>query len=117
MGLGIFPSKLFNVLSVSANNLNLTRKLCRLYGVEFSEEAAKNILAAVLGGIPGALAVPYVESIVGLIPFVGASLFYATAPLLGGLETYALGRMLVAHFERGGSLADINDPVMPHEFS
>lgn len=116
MGIGIVPFPLFNVAAVTAGNLLLAKKLSELYGVEFKEGAAKKIIAAVIGAGAGTLATPLIESVVGLVPVIGWPLVIGTKPALNGMTTYALGRMFIIHFERGGSFVGSNLDVMKEDF-
>jgi uncharacterized protein (DUF697 family) len=117
MGIGIVPFPLINFAAVTASSLNMVRKLSRLYGVEFKEGIAKKILAAVVGAGVGTLATPLVESVVGLVPIIGLPLVIGTRPVLNGATTYALGRMFVTHFERGGSFVGANIDAMKNDFA
>lgn len=116
MGVGFVPLPLFNVATVTAGNLLLAKKLSELYGVEFKEGAAKKIIAATLSAGAGTLATPLVESVVGLVPVIGWPLVIGTKPVLNGMTTYALGRMFITHFERGGSFIGSNMDVMKDDF-
>ena len=115
MGIGIVPFPLFNVAAVTAANINLIRKLSGMYGVEFKEGIAKKIIAAVTGAGVGVLASPFVESVVSGIPLIGLPLTIGTKPALNGMTTYALARMFVTHFERGGSFIGANVDAMKED--
>jgi hypothetical protein len=72
---------------------------------------------AVIGAGAGVLASPLVESVVSGIPLIGLPLTIGTRPVLNGTTTYALGRMFVTHFERGGSFVGSNMESMKADFS
>lgn len=116
-GVGIVPIPLFNVAAVTASNLRLVRRLSILYGVEFKEGIAKKIIASVIGASVGTLATPFVESAVLCIPLIGLPLAVGTRPALNAMTTYALARMFVTHFERGGSFVGANVNVMKEDFT
>ena len=115
-GIGIVPMPLFNTAAVTASNLNLARKLANIYGVEFKEGVAKKIIASIIGAGAGVLASPFVESVVSLVPVIGLPLTIGTKPALNATTTYALGRMFVTHFERGGSFVGANANAMKEDF-
>jgi uncharacterized protein (DUF697 family) len=115
-GVGIVPIPLFNIAAVTASNLNLTRKLSNLYGVEFKEGIAKKIITSIVGAGAGTLATPLVESAVSWIPIIGLPLVIGTRPALNAMTTYALARMFVTHFEKGGSFVGANLEVMKEYF-
>lgn len=117
MGIGIVPFPLFNVAAVTASNLLLAKKLSELYGVEFKEGVAKKIITATIGAGAGTLATPLIESVVGLVPVIGWPLVIGTKPVLNAMTTYAVGRMFVTHFERGGSFVGANMDSMKEDFS
>lgn len=117
MGIGIVPLPLFNVAAVTGSNLNLARKLSDLYGVEFKEGVAKKIIIAMTGASAGVLASPIVETALIGLPLIGLPLAIGTKPILNGTATYAIGRMFVTHFERGGSFIGANVDAMKEDFS
>lgn len=117
MGIGIIPLTFVNVAAVTASNLNLVRKLSELYGVEFKESMAKKIIISITGASAGVLASPIIEMAVIGLPLVGLPLAVGTQPILNGMTTYALGRMFVTHFERGGSFIGANTDTMKEDFS
>jgi uncharacterized protein (DUF697 family) len=117
MGIGIVPLPLFNVAAVTGSNLILARRLSELYGVEFKEGVAKKIIISIIGAGTGVAASPWVESLVAGIPLIGLPLTIGTKPALNGMTTYALGRMFVTHFERGGSFIGSNWDSMKEDFA
>lgn len=116
MGLGIVPFSFFNAATVTAVQLKLVRDLSGQYGVSFKEGAARKIIAAVAGAGVSTLATPLVESIVGGIPIIGLPLVIGTKPVLNGLTTYAVGRMFITHFERGGTFMSANFDALKEDF-
>jgi len=117
MGIGIVPIPFFNVAAVTASSLVMIRRLSELYGVEFKEGIAKKILTSVAGAGFGVLASAPVESAMRFVPVIGLPLTIATKPVLNGMTTYAIGRMFVTHFERGGSFVGANMDEMKSDFS
>jgi uncharacterized protein (DUF697 family) len=116
MGVGIVPIPFFNIAAVTASNLNLACKLSKLYGVEFKENIAKNIIASITGASAGVFASPFVETAVIGLPLVGLPLAVGTKSILNGMTTYALGQMFVTHFERGGNFLAANADAMKEDF-
>lgn len=117
MGIGVVPLPMFNVAAVTASNLNLVHKLSKLYGVEFKEGVAKKIIIAITGASAGVLATPIVETAVIGLPLVGLPLAIGTKSVLNGMTTYALGKMFVTHFERGGNFLAANVDSMKEDFT
>ena len=117
MGIGIVPIPFFNLAAVTASSIVMIRKLSELYGVEFKEGIAKKIISSVAGAGVGVLAAGPVASVVSAVPLIGLPLTIATKPALNGMTTYALGRMFVTHFEKGGSFVGANVDAMKADFS
>lgn len=116
MGIGVLLLPVVSLASVTAIQLNMVRGLAKLYGVEFKENMAKKIITAVVGAGAPVLATGPVEWLVLGIPVFGTALAFATMPALNGLSTYAVGRMFVTHFERGGNFISANADSMKEDF-
>jgi len=107
-GVGIVPIPLVDLVGVAGVQLNMLRKLSDLYGVPFSANTGKNIIAALVGGaIPAYGAMPLFY-LVRNIPVVGWTLGAGAASILAGASTYAVGHVLERHFAKGGSLEDLD---------
>jgi uncharacterized protein (DUF697 family) len=104
------------VAAVAAGDLVMVKKLAGLYGVEFKEEIVKKLIASVAGAGISTLASPLLESMVGWIPLIGLPLVIGSKPVLNACTTYALGRMFVNHFERGGNFVRVNLDVLKEDF-
>lgn len=116
MGMGVVPVPWFNFATVTGIQLNMVRQLSNLYGVPFKEGVAKKIIASVVGAGAGVLSTPFVESVLIGLPLVGLPLAIGTKPIMNGLSTYAVGRMFVTYFERGGNFLSANIDAMGEDF-
>ncbi|MBI9089218.1 MAG: DUF697 domain-containing protein [Desulfobacterium sp.] len=108
MGVGMIPVPLVDLIAISGVQLNMLRKLCLLYDIPFSKDAAKTGIATLLGGVipvslSGALA-----SLVKAIPIVGQTTSAIVMPAVSGAMTYAVGKVFVQHFESGGTFLTFN---------
>jgi len=90
--------------------VQMLRRLSQIYGIDFSENRGKALIAALSGtmipttsGIGAASALKFVP-VVGLL----ASVF--VMPVLSAGATYAIGKAFIQHFESGGTLLDFNPP-------
>lgn len=117
MGAGIVPLHWFQFASVAAVQLNLIRQLSNVYGVEFKEGIAKKIIASVVSSGVSTVAAPLLRVAVSGIPLVGLPLAVGMQPMTNGFATYAVGRMFVTHFERGGNFVKVNMDEMKKDFS
>src|SRR5512134_3725407 len=50
MGVGLIPLPAADFVALTALQVNLLRKLSRFYGVAFSEDVGKKVVAALIGG-------------------------------------------------------------------
>ena len=104
LGAALIPMPGADLLAVSAVQLNMLRSLAKIYGVGFMDTLGKNIISAVAGGSAARLG----ASLVKAIPGVGTIFGELSMPVLSGASTYALGRVVASHFQKGGSLDDLD---------
>jgi uncharacterized protein (DUF697 family) len=116
-GVGLIPIPFVDVLGSAGVQLNMMKKLSEFYNIEFNQKIAKKILISLCGGIVPTLIAPGVKSIVKYIPIVGFPLVVATTPLLDATSTYAMGRVLTNHFEKGGNFINFNFAMAKEEFA
>lgn len=103
-GVGLLGLPFINFAGVTTIQVGLVKSLCSKYGKTFSETAARNIISGLLSSGAVTLASPAVGGLALAIPLVGLPLAFATAPVLNGVSTYALGHVFATHFAEGGSL-------------
>lgn len=109
-GAGFVPMPGLDLAAMSASQLWLLKRLSALYGVPFTEDLARKLVASLLSGfVPLQLAAP-VASAVKMVPFVGSLLGGFSMVAVGGAVTYAIGRAFVQHFESGGTLLTFDPP-------
>ena len=106
---GLIPAPGFDILAGVGIQVALVKRLTHLYGVKFSDNAARGIIMSLLGGIgAGALAGGLFLSAVKLVPGAGTLFGVASMPIAISAVTYAVGKVFIAHLEMGGTLADFN---------
>jgi uncharacterized protein (DUF697 family) len=116
-GVGLIPVPFIDVVGAAGLQLAMMKKLSEIYNVEFNQKIAKKILISLAGGIVPTLIAPGVKSIVKCIPVIGFPLAVATTPLLDATSTYAMGRVLTNHFEKGGNFINFNFAMAKEEFA
>lgn len=108
IGLGIVPVPIFDFVAVTVIQLDMLRRLCKLYEIKFMEGKGKNILGALVGGGFSATLSPVLASLTKLIPLVGTTLGALSMPVIAGASTYAVGKVFIQHFESGGTFLNFD---------
>jgi uncharacterized protein (DUF697 family) len=91
-----------------AIQLNMVAALADAHGQEFSREAGRAFVAAlVCGSLPTAMAVPFAR-LIKAIPLIGQTAGVLAMPALAGASTYAVGKVFVQHFESGRTFRDFD---------
>lgn len=103
MALGLVPVPFIDFIGVAGIQLNMVRKIANTYDTEFSQEAFKNTVGALIGGaIPGLAGMP-IASLMKSIPIIGQGLGALSMPVVAGASTYAIGKVFYRHFSSGGT--------------
>lgn len=97
--------------SITALQLKMMAELSRAYGVEFSQDFGKPLLASLAGGglslwMSQHPAMLVVKGTVMSIPIVGVPLRYFTGPAIIAGYTWVLGQAFIRHYESGGTYLD-----------
>jgi uncharacterized protein (DUF697 family) len=111
---GLIPIPLVDMAAVGGVQLQMLRRLSEIYGVPFSENRGKSILASLAGAvIPASTATTTaigVGSLVKSLPGVGTAIGALTMPVFSAGATYVIGKVFIQHFASGGTLLDFNPP-------
>jgi uncharacterized protein (DUF697 family) len=111
---GLVPIPVVDVAVVGGVQLQMLRKLSEIYGVPFSENLGKSVLASVAGAvIPASTATTAAMgagSLVKGLPGVGTLVGALTMPVISAGATYVIGKVFIQHFASGGTLLDFNPP-------
>lgn len=116
-GIGILPVPGLDLLAISGIQLNLLYRLSKLYDVPFSKQAAKSIIATLVGGTGTAVLARPTFSALKAVPVVGALTAWLPMCVLGGATTYALGKVFIQHFESGGTFLTFDPQAVRAEFA
>lgn len=108
MGAGLIPLPAVDLAAVLAIQLKMVSDLSKQYGLKFSKDAGKAIIASLVGGAAPAVAGGALASVVKSIPVVGQTAGAVTMPALAAASTYAVGRVFIQHFESGGTFLDFD---------
>jgi len=111
---GLIPIPLVDIAAVGGVQLQMLRKLSEIYGVPFTENRGKSIIASLAGSlIPASAATTTamgVSSAMKFIPGIGSAVAALTMPVFSAGATYAIGKAFIQHFASGGTLLDFNPP-------
>jgi uncharacterized protein (DUF697 family) len=106
---GLVPVPIVDMVAITGVQVSMLRALAGLYGVPFSQERGRAVVASLLGGLMPTLAGHQILATVAQRLTVVGTLFGMVS--LSGFAvaaTYAVGRVFTAHFESGGTLLDID---------
>jgi uncharacterized protein (DUF697 family) len=111
---GFIPIPLVDIAAVGGVQLQMLRRLSEIYGVPFSDNMGKSIIASLAGSvIPASTATTTAMGIGSLlkgIPGVGTVVGALTMPAISAGATYVIGKVFIQHFASGGTLLDFNAP-------
>jgi uncharacterized protein (DUF697 family) len=102
-GVGVLPIPLLDLAAVTGVQMNMLYQLSKLYKVQFSKEATKSIIAALVGCTGTVFLARPAWSLLKSLPIVGSTVGGLTLSILSGASTYALGKVFIQHFESGGT--------------
>ena len=113
---GLIPVPLIDLAAVAGVQLQMLRRLSEIYGVPFSENYGKSIIASLAGSIISkSTAVSTAMSFGSLLrglPGAGTMIGALTMPVVSAGVTYVIGKVFAQHFASGGTLLDFN----PHNY-
>ena len=104
MGAGLIPVPMFDVLAVSAIQIDMLKQLAEAYDSDFTENLGKTFVTALTGGTFARFGASLIKAVPGVGTLVGG----ASMSVLSGASTYAVGQVAKRHYETGGNLVDID---------
>ena len=107
---GLIPVPVVDVLCVGGLQVQMLRRLSQIYGVEFSENRGKALIAALAGTMIPATSGIGAASAMKAVPVINILAAGFVMPVLSAGATYAIGKAFIQHFESGGTLLDFNPP-------
>src|SRR5258707_11011633 len=111
---GLIPIPIVDMAAVGGVQLQMLRRLSEIYGVPFSENRGKSIIASLAGAvIPASTATTTavgVGSLIKSVPGFGTAIGALTMPVFSAGATYVIGKVFIQHFASGGTLLDFNPP-------
>jgi len=111
---GLIPLPLVDVAAVGGVQLMMLRRLSEIYGVPFSENRGKSMIASLAGSIlPASTATTSAMTAATLVkglPGIGWAVGSLSMPVFSAGATYVIGKVFIQHFASGGTLLDFNPP-------
>src|SRR5215471_12860979 len=108
---GLVPIPLVDIAAVGGVQLQMLRRLSEIYGVPFSDNMGKSVIASLAGSvIPASTATTAAGSFMKALPGVGTVIGYITMSGISAGATYVIGKVFIQHFASGGTLLDFNPP-------
>jgi uncharacterized protein (DUF697 family) len=111
---GLIPVPLVDIAAVGGVQLQMLRRLSEIYGVPFTDNRAKSLIASLAGSVLPASAASTtamgVASVLKAIPGVGTVIAASTMPVFSAGATWVIGKVFIQHFASGGTLLYFNPP-------
>jgi uncharacterized protein (DUF697 family) len=101
----IVPVPYVDLLALGAVQVKMVRDLAQVYGLEADSETLKGVISALLGTLaPAAISGGLLGSALKVVPVGGTIVGSVGLAAFGSAATYAIGKIFVTHFEKGGTL-------------
>lgn len=107
---GLIPLPFIDATVVSGVQLQMLRQVAAIYGIKFSDNLGKSMLATLIGSIVPLTSGMGLASVTKAVPLFGTAVAMVSMPALSAGATYIIGRVFMNHFESGGTLLDFNPP-------
>jgi uncharacterized protein (DUF697 family) len=116
-GAGFIPLPVIDFAAIGAAQLTLLYRLCRIYDVPFSAQAARSVITSLVGAaVPSGFVPLFLASSLKVLPGIGTAFGSFATPVLAAGITYAVGVVFVLHLESGGTLLDFSANGMKARF-
>lgn len=102
---GAIPIPIIDVAATTAVQVGMIKKLCGLYGIEYSSRQNETIIASLATSIGARFGASLVKS----IPFIGGILGAPTMVTLSGVLTYATGKGFISYIRANKAVKNIKD--------
>lgn len=113
-GGGLIAIPFLDIAAVTSVQLKMIKELTNVYDIKFSKKLGRSIIASILGGA-GSSALAYSKvgaiatgSLMKVVPLVGTFFGAATMSVFATAITYGVGKVFIKHFEKGGTLEDLD---------
>jgi len=105
---GFIPMPFIDLAAIGGVQIQMLRRISRLYNIPFSENRGKALIASLIGSLIPGTSVIGAASIAKGVPLLGTAISAVAMPTLSAGATYAIGIAFIQHFDSGGTLLDFN---------
>ena len=115
---GLVPVPLVDMAAIAALQVHMVNELAKHYGVAMSRESGKTAVATLIGSVaPPAMGPSICKAFLRRVPVVGPVVCFFSVSTFASAATYAIGRIFMRHFERGGSVEDFDPAAAQADFA
>ena len=107
---GLIPVPVVDLAAVGGVQLYMLRRLAEIYGVPFSENRGKSVLASLAGAVIPFTTATTVGGLAKFFPVIGTAIGQLTMAGVSAPATWVIGKVFIQHFASGGTLLDFNPP-------
>lgn len=108
MGVGLVPLPLVDLAGLAAIQLKMVHGLANHFHVPFTPNLGRSLITTAVGGALPITATMTASSLLKWLPAIGSLAGGTSVAVLSGGVTYALGQILLQHFQSGGTLANFD---------
>src|SRR5664279_2176570 len=105
---GLIPLPLVDLAAVGGVQVRMLSRISQIYGVPFSENRGKALIAGLAGSMIPVSSAIGAASIIKGVPLFGTVVSAFAMPAMSAGATYAIGMVFIEHFASGGTLLDFN---------
>jgi len=107
---GLIPLPVVDLAAVGGVQLYMLRRLSEIYGVPFSENRGKSVLASLAGAVLPFTTATTIGGLAKFFPVIGTAIGQLTMAGVSAPATWVIGKVFIQHFASGGTLLDFNPP-------
>jgi uncharacterized protein (DUF697 family) len=113
---GVVPLPYVDLIALGAVQYKMVRKLTELYEIDADKKNIETVVATMLGMLaPSYVGGSLIGSSLKLIPGGGTLLGSASVAALSSAATYAIGKIFIRHFEKGGTINNFSAESIQEE--
>jgi uncharacterized protein (DUF697 family) len=107
---GLIPVPFVDLAAVGGVQIEMLRRISKIYDVPFSKNSGKAVIAGIAGSMIPASSGIGASSMIKGVPGIGTAVSALTMPTLSIGATFAIGMAFIQHFASGGTLLDFDPP-------